>query len=75
MRGQRRNGSSQRSLEAHRQALEVRTREHMPHYWAETQTAWAPALVVQAQRSSGRSGVDRLADRGDSTDTARHLEV
>jgi hypothetical protein len=31
----------------------------MPHYWAETQTAWGIALVAQAQRTQGDAG-DRL---------------
>src|ERR671927_110779 len=49
-------------MEAYRQALEVRTREYMPHYWAETQTALGTALVAQGIRSRDHEGTQLLAE-------------
>ena len=40
-------------------AMEIRTREHMPNFWAETQTALGTALVAQA-RHMDRDPAERL---------------
>jgi tetratricopeptide (TPR) repeat protein len=50
------------AVEAHRMALTVYTREHLPQQWAMTQNNLGNALQNQGTRTSGEAGVRLLAE-------------
>ena len=54
------------AVEAFRQALAVRTRDHLPQQWAQTQSNLGGALARLGERQRGAEGVRRLAEAAEA---------